>query len=277
MTAAVSNTRLRQHMPGLLSLALASAVAVTTEMLPVGLLPSIGRTFSVADSVTGLLVSLYAVLVAALAVPLTAGTTRFSRKRLLMTTLLCYAVGNALVAAAPTFAVVSVGRAIGGVTDAMFFSLCVGYTPRLVAAQQVGRALAQTMGGTSAGFILGVPILTALGTACGWRAAFGTLALLTVLTLLLIARLLPAVGNEIPSRDAGTGHGRSVLAAVAVSNATTTWASSPCTRSSAWCCWRPEFARRSWARCCSRVACVDLSASGTPAAHWTVTRGRPSW
>ena len=103
----------------------------------------------------------------------------------------------------------------------MFFSLCVGYTPRLVAAQQVGRALALTMGGTSAGFILGVPILTALGTACGWRAAFGTLALLTVLTLLLIARLLPAVGNEIPSRDAGTGHGRSVLAAVAVSNATT--------------------------------------------------------
>jgi predicted MFS family arabinose efflux permease len=37
---------------------MASCVAVTTEMLPVGLLPEIGATFAIADSVTGLLVSL---------------------------------------------------------------------------------------------------------------------------------------------------------------------------------------------------------------------------
>ena len=51
-------------------------------MLPVGLLPDIGATFAVSDSVTGLLVSLYAVMVAALAVPLTVATSRFARKPL---------------------------------------------------------------------------------------------------------------------------------------------------------------------------------------------------
>jgi predicted MFS family arabinose efflux permease len=84
-------------MPGLLSLALASCLAVTTEVLPVGLLPDIGATFAVSESVTGLLVSLYAVMVATLAVPLTVATFRFGRKPLLLTTLLSYALSNALV------------------------------------------------------------------------------------------------------------------------------------------------------------------------------------
>src|SRR3954471_9651278 len=114
LTAQRASARgIRESLPGLLSLALASCLAVTTEMLPVGLLPEIGATFAVAYSVTGLLVSLYAVMVAALAVPLTIATSRFSRKPLLLATLACYALSSALVAAAPSFVVVGVGRALG--------------------------------------------------------------------------------------------------------------------------------------------------------------------
>ena len=94
---------LREHLAGLSSLALASCLAVTTEMLPVGLLPHIGTSFHVDDSVTGLLVSLYAVMVAVLAVPLTLLTARMPRKPLLLTTVLCYAVSNALVAVVNAF------------------------------------------------------------------------------------------------------------------------------------------------------------------------------
>ncbi len=133
---------LRSRLPGLLSLAMASCLAVTTEMLPVGLLPDIGATFSMPESVTGLLVTLYAMMVAALAVPLTVATTRFDRRPLLLATLLGYVVSNVLVAAAPTFAVVAAGRAVGGLTHALFFSLTIGYVPRLVARADVGRALA---------------------------------------------------------------------------------------------------------------------------------------
>jgi len=212
---------LRRHLAGLLSLALASCLAVTTEMLPVGLLPAIGQSFRVADSVTGLLVSLYAVMVAVLAVPLTLATARFNRKPLLLTTLLCYALSNALVAAAPTFGVLAAGRTIGGVTHALFFSLCIGYVPRLISGAQVGRALAIATGGASAGFIVGVPLSTSLGTALGWRTSFGVLAALSVLTLVLVARLLPSVGNDAPARPAENRGGRTALAAVVSSNALT--------------------------------------------------------
>src|SRR4051794_28268386 len=186
----VTGQGLRANLPGLLSLALASCLAVTTEVLPVGLLPDIGATFAVSESVTGLLVSLYAVMVATLAVPLTVATSRFGRKPLLLTTLLCYALSNALVAAAPVFAVVAIGRTIGGITHALFFSLVIGYAPRLVSRADVGRALALAAGGSSAGMVLGVPLCTSLGTAAGWRASFAVLAVLSILTFALVNRLL---------------------------------------------------------------------------------------
>ncbi|CAN5182296.1 MFS transporter [soil metagenome] len=212
---------LRQHMAGLLSLALASCLAVTTEMLPIGLLPALGRSFAVADSTTGLLVSLYAVMVAALAVPLTVATARFARKPLLLTTVLCYAISNAIVALAPTFTALAVGRAVGGITHALFFSLCIGYVPRLVTGAQVGRALAIATGGATAGFIVGVPLATSLGTAFGWRTSFGLLAALSLVTLALVAKLLPAVSNEVPTRPVQNHSGRTALAAVVASNSLT--------------------------------------------------------
>ena len=209
---------IRERLPALLALALASGLAVTTEMLPVGLLPDIGASFGVSNSIAGLLVSLYAVMVAALSVPLTLATSRFGRKPLLLATVSGYAISNALVAAAPAFAVVAVGRTLGGMTHALFFSLVIGYTPRLVADGHVGRALAIAGSGASAGFVLGVPLLTSLGIAAGWRASFAVLVGLSAIAFVLVALLLPPVehGAETAARPPGAGR---MLAAVAASNA----------------------------------------------------------
>jgi predicted MFS family arabinose efflux permease len=204
-------------MPGLLSLALASCLAVTTEVLPVGLLPDIGATFAVPGSVTGLLVGLYAVMVAALAVPLTMATSRFARKPLLLATLLAYALSNALVAAAPAFAVVAIGRTVGGITHALFFSLVIGYAPRLVSSADIGRALAVSASGASTGMVLGVPLSTSLGNAAGWRASFAVLAVLSILAFILVKKVLPSVSHE-PVSDSSGGAARRVLAAVTASN-----------------------------------------------------------
>ena len=210
---------LRPQLPALLSLAAASCLAVTTEVLPVGLLPAMGDSFGVTASLTGLLVTLYAAMVATLAVPLTMLTKGFGRKPLLLLTLAGYVVSNAMVTAAPVFAVVAAGRVVGGITHALFFSLCIGYVPRLVGRAHVGRALVIATGGASAGFVLGVPLSTSLGTAVGWRLSFAVLACAAVTILLLVARILPSVPGEHPE---GTGSGRRLeLAAVVTSNVLT--------------------------------------------------------
>jgi predicted MFS family arabinose efflux permease len=204
---------------GLVALTLATFLAVTTEVLPVGLLPAIGADMRVSDSVTGLLVTVYAFMVAALAVPLTLSTARFSRKGLLLATLIAYTVSNAVVAVAPNFAVLAAGRAFGGIAHALFFSVSIGYASRLVLPAVTGRALALVTAGASAGFVLGVPLSTSLGTELGWRAAFGVLAGACAVTVLIVAFLLPPVpGGGHTHTGAGVGPRRMRLAVVSTAN-----------------------------------------------------------
>jgi predicted MFS family arabinose efflux permease len=195
---------------GLAILALSVFAAVTTEMAPVGLLPAIGRQFGVAESTAGLLVTLYAVLVAALAVPLTLATRRVPGKRLLLIAMSSYAASNVISALAPSLAVLAAGRAVGGVTHALFFSVFIGYVTRLVPPAQTGRALALASAGATAGFVLGVPLTTALGNAAGWRAAFAALAGLMAVVLVLVAVVLPDVRPPADERRPAPGRLRTM-------------------------------------------------------------------
>jgi predicted MFS family arabinose efflux permease len=194
---------LRTERVGLLVLALAAFTAVTTEMLPVGLLPQIGDAFGRSDSTTGLLISLYAVMVMALAVPMTLATRRVPGRRLLLITTASYCLVNLVCALAPSFELFAAARAVGGITHAVFFSVCIGYASRLVPAARAGRALALVSAGPSAAFILGSPLATALGDAVGWRAAFGVLVLLTVVTFALLVTMLPAATSTATRTAAG--------------------------------------------------------------------------
>lgn len=199
--------------PGLLVLSLAVFAGVTTETLPVGLLPAISATFGVAQSTTGLLVSLYAGLVALLAVPLTLATRRIPRKRLLVVATSCFLLSNVLSALAPDFAVLAVARALGGTAHAVFFSLCIGYAARLVPTDRTGRALALASTGISGGLVLGVPLATVLGNAVGWRGSFAALGALMAVVLLLVAVELPGVDATVDQRSPEPGHRRSLTAA----------------------------------------------------------------
>lgn len=199
---------------GLIILALSVFAAITTEMAPIGLLPAIGRTFGVAESTAGLLVSLYAVIVAALAVPLTLATRRIPGKRLLLAAMSSYAVSNVISALAPSLAVLAAGRAVGGVTHALFFSVFIGYVTRLVPPGQTGRALALASAGAPAGFVLGVPLTTALGNAAGWRAAFAALAALMVIAGVLVAVVLPDVRSQTDEHRPASGRLRQMGAVI---------------------------------------------------------------
>lgn len=187
-------------------LALAVFGAVTTEMLPVGLLPAISRQLGLTASVTGLLVSLYAVMVMLLSVPLTLATRRIPGKVLLLSTIGSYAVSSLICALAPNAGLLAAGRALGGLTHAIFFSVCIGYASRLVPASQTGRALALVSSGVAAGLILGAPLATALGNAVGWRAGFGALVVLMIAVLILMAFTLPAADTtDVAATPVRTG------------------------------------------------------------------------
>lgn len=208
-------------MPALLCLGLAGFLAVTTEMLPVGLLPAISAAVGVHESDAGQLVTVYAVMVAVFSVPLTLGTKRCARRPLILITIVGYLASNVIIALAPHFGVIVAGRLVGGLAHSLFFSVCIGYVPRIVAHGLIGRGLAVVGAGTTAGFVLGVPLSTTLGSLLGWRNAFWVLAAIAVVVLALVLRHLPAVAGSPGGRRRHGDGAHSQLVSVVASNTLT--------------------------------------------------------
>jgi predicted MFS family arabinose efflux permease len=176
---------------GLTLLAASAFLSVSTEMTPVGLLPGISADLHVSEARLGLLVTGYAFMVAIFATPLAALTARMPRRALLICLLLGYTVSNVIMMCANGFPVAAGARVLGGLVHALFWSVVPGYAARLVPPGKVGRATTVVFTGGSIAFAAGVPLGTALGTAVGWRATFGLLALLPLIVIALLLKLIP--------------------------------------------------------------------------------------
>ncbi|GBQ50562.1 MFS transporter [Komagataeibacter sucrofermentans] len=186
---------------GLCALFACTFTALTTEVAPVGILIDMARAFHIPEGEAGLAVSAFALMVAVCAVPLTIMTAHIDRKRLVLVSLLGYVVSNLVVAAAPSFVILCMGRLIGGVAHALLMSIASAYAARLVPARMTGRAISFVYGGTSLGAVLGVPGAAAIGHLAGWRVAMYVMTGLSVLLTLCIAFFLPPVTTPVQVRN----------------------------------------------------------------------------
>jgi DHA1 family inner membrane transport protein len=191
----------------LLLLAATTCAAVTTEMLPVGLLPSISQGLHVSESQVGLLVSGYAAVVAVASIPMAAALQRLPRRPVLAVLLAAYGVSNAVFAASNSYGLALAARLVAGLAHAAFFAVVVSAAVALVPRARVGRAVGVVLSGTTLALAAGVPAGTALGTVLGWRWVFAGAAVLLLVLAAAVARLLP----DTPPADAG---GQTVLAAL---------------------------------------------------------------
>ena len=183
---------------GLLTLAGAIFVSVTSEFLPTGLLPEMAAGLGVGVGTTGLLVTVFAGTVVAATTPLTTLTRRLSRKRLVVVVLCVIAVANVLAGLAPTYGVLVAARILGGCAHGLFWGVVASYPTYLVAGKRLGRAIAITAAGGSAAFVLGVPVGTAIGHALGWRAAFLMIGAVVIVLAAVVVVFLPPVEHRAP-------------------------------------------------------------------------------
>ncbi|MER6845032.1 MFS transporter [Streptomyces platensis] len=195
-TASVNGPRLSPRSPlmgwpAVVSVMLGIFAIVTTEILPIGLLTSIGSSFSVSDGVAGLMMTMPGFL-AAIAAPLvTVATARFDRRLMLCAFMLLLALANFLAAAAPDFWLVLISRIMVGITIGGFWSIGAGLAERLVPPASVGRATAVIFSAVPLGSVLGVPTGTLIGDLAGWRTAFTVIGALTVGVWVMLLVLVP--------------------------------------------------------------------------------------
>ncbi|HZF88066.1 MFS transporter [Streptomyces sp.] len=182
-------------------LALATAVFVTslTETLPAGVLPAMSADLGVGESAAGQSVTVYAAGTALTAIPLSAATARWRRKRLLLTAMAAFAVANAVTAASASYPLTMAARFTAGVAAGLAWALLAGYARRLAPPAVQGKAVAVVMTGVPVALSLGVPAGTYLGGVLGWRAAFWLMTAVTAALLGWIALGVP----DRPGRRTG--------------------------------------------------------------------------
>ncbi len=174
-------------------LALATAVFVTslTETLPAGLLPAMSADLRVGESAMGQSVTIYAIGTALTAIPLSAATAGWRRKRLLLTAMAGFAVANTVTAVSASYPLIMGARFVAGVAAGLAWALLAGYARRLAPEHLQGRAIAIAMAGIPVALSLGVPAGTFAGQALGWRSAFLSMTAITVVLLVWIVVAVP--------------------------------------------------------------------------------------
>ena len=182
----------------LLALSASTFAYVTTETLPIGLVPTLADGLHVSESAIGLLVTIYALVVVMASIPLTTLTRTVPRRPLLSGLLLVFAAAGLVSVVSSEYWIVLVARIVTALSQALFWSVVIPTAAALFEPHVRGRAIAVVFAGSSLAAVIGVPAGTWLGQEFGWRMPFAVLSAVALIAGVAVAVLLPnaAAGTD---------------------------------------------------------------------------------
>ncbi|HEV7814720.1 MAG TPA: MFS transporter, partial [Janthinobacterium sp.] len=188
-----------------LSVTVGAFAFVTTEFLPVGLLPQIARDLGVSPGTAGLMVTIPGIIAAISAPGVMLGAGRIDRRLILLALSVLLLGSNLVSALAPNFAVMLIGRALLGASLGAFWTLALAASGRLVRQDQAAKATAMILAGVTCATVIGVPLGTFISGLWSWRASFGATGVLAGVALAAQAFLLPSLPSSAALRFSDLG------------------------------------------------------------------------
>jgi predicted MFS family arabinose efflux permease len=182
------------------SVATAAFAFVSTEFLPIGLLPQIARDLGVSPGTAGLMVTTPGVMAAISAPALMLGAGRIDRRLILLALSVLLLASNLVSAFAPNFGFMLLGRALLGACLGGFWTLALAASGRLVQEQHAAKATAMILTGVTFATVIGVPLGTFISGLASWRASFVATGVLAALALAAQALLLPSLPSSAAIR-----------------------------------------------------------------------------
>ena len=180
-------------------LAFAAFIFNTTEFIPIALLSDIGTSFSMPIDKVGIMMTVYAWIVALASLPLMLATAKMERKRLLVGVFTLFVASHILSAVATIFGVLLIARTGVALAHAIFWSITASLVVRLAAKDKRTKALGLLATGSALATVLGLPIGRLVGQYLGWRASFALIGVLALICLVILWKILP----NLPSRNVG--------------------------------------------------------------------------
>ena len=185
-----------------LALTLCVSTLIASEFMPVSILTPIASDLHLTEGTAGQAIAvsgLFAVLTSLSIASLTRG---IDRRMLLLALTVLMLVSGLLVALAPNFEVLMIGRALLGIVIGGFWSMSAATVMRLVPEDQVPRALALLNGGNALATTIAAPLGSFLGQFIGWRGAFFLVVPLAAITFAWQWLTLPSMPSDRTVRSA---------------------------------------------------------------------------
>jgi DHA1 family inner membrane transport protein len=180
----------------LLALAIGAFGIGTTEFVVMGMLPQIAEGLDVSVSAVGLLISAYAIGVVIGAPTLTALGVRFTPRQTLIALMVLFTVGNVLSALAPGYGWLVAARVFAALSHGAFFGVGAVAARRLVPKEKATQAISLMITGLTLANVIGVPLGTFVAQQLSWRAVFGAVSVIGVLTIAGLLAWMPRVAGE---------------------------------------------------------------------------------
>ncbi len=181
------------HWSAVFSLFAGVTSLIAAEFIPVSLLTPIASTLQISEGMAGQTVTAVGICSVISSLLLVPATKMFDRRMVLLALSLLLIVSDVLVAMAPNYFILLIGRGLLGFCVGGFWSMASAVTIKLVPAKDITRALSIVYAGVSFATIISLPLASYLGYFIGWRNVFYASAILSVFSFIWQIISLPSL------------------------------------------------------------------------------------